>query len=78
LRTTSSTSCTTDSQCPAGLKCLNGTCETGVCVELCQQSCTTDANCVAGQTCTNGKCSTPYCISYGICRTISGVGSVCI
>ncbi len=78
LRTTSSSSCTTDSQCPAGLKCLNGTCETGVCVELCQQSCTTDANCVAGQTCTNGKCSTPYCISYGICRTISGVGSVCI
>ncbi len=78
LRTTSSNSCTTDAQCPTGLKCVSGKCETGVCVERCQGTCTTDKDCVAGQTCTNGTCSTPYCISYGACRSISGVGSICI
>ncbi|MCB9643137.1 MAG: hypothetical protein H6728_08685 [Myxococcales bacterium] len=78
LRTTSTGSCSTDSQCASGLKCVNGTCETGVCVEKCQHACTTDTDCVAGQTCTSGKCSAPYCISYGTCRSIGGVGTICI
>jgi len=49
--------CTSDSQCPTGQVCINGTCGYGgVTTTTPPSGCTNNLQCLPGQVCTNGSC----------------------
>jgi len=66
--------CTTDAQCPAGGRCVNGAC-------VLTPSCNTDMDCAATEQCTGGQCVTRpggTCASDADCGQLVCAGGQCV